>query len=112
METRESIQITTIERPRRKPQGYRSLLRYGFVALLLATVGIGLLQLSRRLGVVSGTESDILLHVAQKRISKIPSLNAERSRVKTRFTASASFQGTKAVLSSSFQKGPLSPKGT
>ncbi len=67
MESSELIQSTTGRKPNRILQSLWLIVRFGLGVVLLLSIGFGTLQLYRRLRPAMGSESELLLHVVQKR---------------------------------------------
>ncbi len=67
MEASESIQSTTGRKPNRIVQSLWLIVRFGLGVVLLGSIGFGTFQLYRRLGPAIGSESELMLHVVQKR---------------------------------------------
>lgn len=67
METTDSTLPAANRKPARTFRLLGALLRFGIFAAVLASIGFGSFQLYKSLGVAKGSESELLLHVVQRR---------------------------------------------
>ena len=67
MDTNESAQPRTIRMPSRNLRLLWAFLRFGMAAVLIGSIGFGSMQLYKNFGPAMSSESELLLHVVQKR---------------------------------------------